>query len=76
MTAAVGGRRAGTNNKELRRLLDRIEQAGGELRRCKHGSHWKVYLDGRFIGTVGGSPSDHRSWKNGLSFLRRNGLQI
>lgn len=61
-------------SKEARLLHARIRAAGGEIRPCRRSGHVKVYLDGRFIGTVAGTPSDWRSWKNDIATLRRRGL--
>lgn len=38
--------------------------------------HWKVYLDGEYIGGLASTPSDHRSTQNDIARLRRRGLNI
>lgn len=74
-----GSRRAGcrASKKEVRRLLDAIRQAGGDVvpHQGKNG-HWKVYLDGQYIGGIAGTPGDHRAQQNDISRLRRGGLNI
>ncbi|UJE15726.1 HicA-like toxin [Gordonia phage Ligma] len=62
--------------REVKDLVTRVEVAGGEVRRSKRNSHLKVYLDGRLIGVIPSTPSDHRALKNSISQLRRNGLAI
>ncbi|AYD82070.1 HicA-like toxin [Mycobacterium phage Saguaro] len=70
-----GCHRAG--NKETRRLLREITKAGGEVRphSSKQG-HFKVYLDGKYIGGIPGSPSDRRAFANDIARLRRGGLPL
>jgi len=64
-------------NKEARRLLKAIEDAGGTVEPCRsRDGHWKVYLDGRYIGGLACTPTDHRSTQNDIARLRRNGLRI
>lgn len=63
--------------KETRALLAAIEAAGGNVQPCRNRQgHWKVYLDGTYIGGVACTPSDHRSTQNDIARLRRNGLSI
>jgi hypothetical protein len=65
------------SNKDTRRLLDAIRAAGGtvEPHRGKDG-HFKVYLDGQYIGGIAGTPSDWRARANDIARLRRGGLNI
>lgn len=63
-------------NKDQRRLIKAIKQAGGEVRPSGISGHVDVYLDGRRIGCLSGSPSDHRTTKNDIARLRRHGLAI
>lgn len=67
-------RRQRGSSKDLRAILDQIEEAGGRPRYCK--GHWKVYYQGKFIGTVCSTPSDWRSWKNDIATLKRRGLPL
>lgn len=77
LPGSAAGRRC-QGNKELRRLLDAIVAAGGEV--VPYGrsatGHWKVYLNGEMIGGLAGTPGDYRSRKNDIARLRRNGLNI
>lgn len=78
-TPQPGSKRASnrTSDRDTRALLAAIEAAGGELRPCRSRTgHYKVYLDGRLIGTIAGTPSEYRSRKNDIANLRRQGLQI
>ena len=61
-------------NKEVRALIRRVEATGCEVRPA-HG-HWKVYKDGRYLTTIGGSASDHRAGKNCVALLRRLGVVV
>ncbi|QGH75331.1 HicA-like toxin [Mycobacterium phage Quesadilla] len=63
--------------KETRRLLREIERAGGEVRPHQgRPGHFKVYVDGEYIGGIAGTPSDRRAFANDIARLRRNGLPI
>jgi hypothetical protein len=64
------------SSKELRDLLKAIEDQGGSVVQCRRSSHYKVYLEGRCIATISGTPSDHRARKNILGDLRRGGLDL
>lgn len=69
-------RKSGGSSKECRALVKKIEAAGGEIVSTGKSGHLKVYLDTTFIGALAGTPSDHRTWKNDIARLRRNGLKI
>ncbi|AHJ88387.1 hypothetical protein CG91_gp087 [Mycobacterium phage 39HC] len=73
-----GKSRRCNGHKDTRLLLEAVEAAGGEC--VPHGrtrpGHWKVYLGGKMIGGISGTPSDHRTRKNDIARLRRNGLNI
>jgi len=66
-----------TGRKETRELIRQIVAAGGTVK-CKKGKgrRYKVYLDGKLVGCLAVTPSDHRSHKNSIAMLRRSGLQI
>jgi hypothetical protein len=72
------GRRARRGaNKTIRCLIKEIERAGGEVRpSCTRTGHWKVYLDGVYIGGLPGTPGDIRALANDIARLRRGGLRI
>ena len=62
------------NGKDLRKLLKTCEEQGFSATKTARG-HWIVRdTDGRAVTTMAGSPSDHRSWLNSLSHLKRAGL--
>ena len=65
------------SNKDIRKLLDAIRAAGGEVvpHRGKDG-HYKVYLDGQYLVGIAGTPSDWRARANDIARLRRGGLNI
>lgn len=66
-----------SSDRDTRALMEAIVAAGGTLRPCRSRTgHYKVYLDGKMIGTIAGTPSEYRSRKNDIANLRRNGLQI
>ena len=70
-------RQRGTARKETRVLLEQIELAGGTVEPCRNRSgHWKVFFQGRYIGGLSGTPSDHRGTRNDIARLRRAGLPL
>jgi hypothetical protein len=55
-------------------LLAECERQGFQVRQTARG-HWQVFDPaGRRVTTLAGSPSDRRSWLNGLAALRRAGF--
>jgi len=74
--AGTGCQKRG-RRKETRRLIAAIEAAGGtvEPSRTRDG-HFKVYLDGNYIGGLAGTAGDHRAMANDIARLRRGGLKI
>lgn len=65
------------SRKDVAKLLDAIRAAGGEVvpHTGKNG-HFKVYLDGQYLGGIAGTPSDWRARANDIARLRRGGLNI
>lgn len=61
-------------DKDLKKLLKALVKAGFEVRVTKKGHH-AVYLGERWITTLAGTPSDHRSSKNALAALKRAGFK-
>ena len=62
-------------DKDLRKLLKALEDAGYEPVETKKG-HWIILdRDGRRVTTFAGTPSDHRSWLNSLAPLKRRGFR-
>lgn len=61
-------------DKDMRKLLKSLVKAGFEVKVTKKGHH-AVYLEGRWVTTLSGTPSDHRSIKNGLAALKRAGFE-
>jgi hypothetical protein len=59
----------------VKEMIRRVEEAGGEIQRSRRG-HYKVYLEGRLIGSLPATPSDRRTELNDIAMLRRNGLPI
>ena len=55
-----------------RQLRRACEQAGFDVRNGK-GDHLVLYVEGRRVGTLAGSPSDPRSFLNTVSDIRRAG---
>jgi hypothetical protein len=52
--------------------FDEFERLGYYLERSRSG-HWKAYDPaGKLAATLGGSPSDSRSWLNDRAYLRRH----
>lgn len=70
-------RRTKGSCKQARDLIKVIERLGAVVKpHCSLTGHWKVYLDGRYIGGLAGTPSDRRAWANDIARLRRGGLAI
>lgn len=61
-------------DKDLKNLLKALTDAGFEVRFTKK-NHPAVYRDGRFVTTLASTPSDWRSWRNGLAALKRAGFK-
>ncbi|MFI0742459.1 hypothetical protein ACH4PU_30935 [Streptomyces sp. NPDC021100] len=51
-----------------------LEKQGFEVRQTKNG-HYQVFKDGGFVTVLPGTPSDHRSLKNSMAYLRRAGFK-
>lgn len=59
---------------EWKVLLKAVEDAGWRYRPCKHGLYVYPPTAGARPITLGGTPSDHRSFVNTRAALRRAGL--
>jgi len=60
--------------KDLKKLVKALEEQGFECLVARSG-HVKVFLDGRYVTTFAGSPSDKRSWLNSIADARRRGFR-
>lgn len=60
-------------NKDLKKVLAALDEQGFTVKTTKRG-HVLVLKDGRAVTTLAGTPSDRRSWLNGLSHLKRAGF--
>ncbi|RPE39720.1 hypothetical protein EDD90_2737 [Streptomyces sp. Ag109_O5-1] len=61
-------------NKDLKKLVNELEAQGFEVSVGKKNSHPIVRKDGVRVATLASTPSDSRSWKNGIAALRRAGF--
>jgi hypothetical protein len=61
-------------NRDVRRLVQAIEAAGGRVTLSKRG-HFKVYINDRLVTTLPQTPSDRRSLLNARAAIRRAGIQ-
>lgn len=61
-------------NKDLKKMLKALEDQGFTVTYGRNG-HPIIWLDGRKVTTLAGTPSDYRSLKNSLSYLKRAGFQ-
>jgi len=58
-------------DKETKKLVKALEDAGFEVRAHKSG-HATVYSpDGEYVSGLAGSPSEYRGWANTLSRIKR-----
>ncbi|UGL61841.1 HicA-like toxin [Microbacterium phage Franklin22] len=62
-------------NKHMKDLIKTVEKQGGEVSLTRNG-HVQFKKDGRVVATGSGTPSDPRSWKNLLSYLRKAGFTV
>lgn len=58
---------------DMRKVLKALEQQGFTVTRLKSG-HYDVRLNGRRVTTLAGTSSDHRGFRNALSYLRKAGF--
>lgn len=58
---------------DMRKVLKALEEQGFTVTRLSSG-HFEVRLDGRRVATLAGTGSDHRGFRNALSYLRRAGF--
>lgn len=61
-------------NKDMKKLLTRVEAQGFEVRISTKG-HVLVNKNGQRIAVTGGTPSDRRAWKNFLADLKAAGYE-
>jgi hypothetical protein len=57
-------------NKSMKQLIKDAEEQGFEALVLKSG-HVVFLLGGVRITTFAGTPSDHRSWKNSMAYMKR-----
>lgn len=62
-------------NKELKKLIKELEAQGFTVEVGRKNPHPIVRKDGRRVATLASTPSDSRSWKNGIAALRRAGFR-
>ncbi|WP_331750851.1 type II toxin-antitoxin system HicA family toxin (plasmid) [Streptomyces globisporus] len=60
-------------NKEVSKLIKAIEKQGFTVRRTAKGHHM-VLKDKTPVTLLPGTPSDHRSLKNALAYLKQAGF--
>lgn len=58
---------------DIKQLIKALKAQGYDVELTK-GSHYTVSKNGRRVATLSGTPSDRRSWLNGLAQLRRSGF--
>lgn len=62
-------------NNEVDRLVKALKKQGIKVKRTRK-NHWMVHSkDGEFVTILPGTPSDHRSLKNCMSYLKRAGYR-
>lgn len=65
-----------TSGKAVKELVEAIRAAGAEVVCSRRSAHYKVYLDGRLIGSISSTTNSWNTHKNEWSMLRRNGLNL
>lgn len=66
----------GTSAKAVQELVEAVRAAGAEVICSRRSAHYKVYLDGQFIGALSSTTNSWNTHKNEWSMLRRNGLDL
>lgn len=61
-------------HKDLRKIIKELEAQGFEVRVTKK-QHLQIRKNGQHVTVLAGTPSDHRSWRNGLAQARRAGFR-
>lgn len=61
-------------DKDLKRLLKEVEAQGFTVKFSKRGYPMVYKANGDFVAKLAQTPSDRRSWRNGIAALRRGGL--
>jgi hypothetical protein len=65
-----------TSGKAVRELVEAVRAAGADVVCSRRSAHYKVYLDGRLIGSISSTTNSWNTHKNEWSMLRRNGLEL
>lgn len=60
--------------KDMRKLIKALENQGFVVKTNRDG-HGFVYLNGRFVTKLAGTPSDKRGFSNALAAMRRFGFR-
>ena len=63
-------------NKDMKQLIRSVERQGGSIRITSNGHVQFRDAAGQVVATGSGTPSDPRSWKNLLSYLRKAGFDV
>ncbi|MGW1976668.1 hypothetical protein [Streptomyces sp. NPDC001889] len=61
-------------SKEVRQMVKALEQQDFTVRQTKN-NHYQVFKSGQFVTVLPGTPSDHRSLKNSMAYLKRAGFK-
>ena len=69
------GKEVVTIGNDIRGLLKSLEQQGCVIVHTKK-NHYKVFLEGEWLTTLPGTPSDWRSLRNCTAPLKRAGLRL
>lgn len=60
-------------HKDLKKIVEALIAQGFDVDETRRG-HVRVYLDGIWVTTFAGTPSDYRSWRNSLAAAKRAGF--
>ena len=61
-------------DKDMKRIIRALEDQGFDVKRTKSGHH-RVTLNGRYVTTLAGTPSDRRGLLNALAAAKRAGFR-
>lgn len=63
-------------DKEFKKLIQRLEADGHRIQYTRKGHIMILHRDGQGKVLLPGTPSDHRSKRNAIAELRRNGFNV
>jgi hypothetical protein len=63
-----------SRRSEVLGLVKRLEDHGCKCVQSRRRSHWKIYMGGKMVGSIGSTPSDRHAVENALHDLAKAGV--